>query len=105
MILLSNTYLCLVDLFSNTIAPAVVGASIKAFDMLSSRFTLNLITKLGFNLEFLCGYSTRLRDKLEGNTKRFRTKMEAAGFDLGVSCILRLKALKLGVASCVGFER
>jgi len=52
-------------LFSNTIAPAVVGASIKAFDMLSA--------------------STKLRDKLEANTKRFRSKMEAAGFDLGGS--------------------
>jgi len=52
-------------LFSNTIAPAVVGASIKVFDMLSS--------------------STALRDKLEANTRRFRSQMEAAGFDLGGS--------------------
>lgn len=52
-------------LFSNTVAPAVVGASIRVFDMLSS--------------------STSLRDKLEANTQRFRSKMEAAGFDLAGS--------------------
>jgi hypothetical protein len=34
--------------------------------------------------------STKLRDKLEANTKRFRTQMEAAGFDLGVSLHLPL---------------
>jgi len=52
-------------LFSNTLAPSVVGASIKTFDMLSK--------------------STALRDKLEVNTKRFRSRMEAAGFDLAGS--------------------
>ncbi len=49
-------------LFSNTLAPAIVGASIKVLDILEG--------------------STELRDKLESNTKRFRTGMEAAGFDL-----------------------
>lgn len=49
-------------LFSNTLAPSIVGASIKALDMLSS--------------------TTALRDKLEENTKYFRTEMTAAGFDI-----------------------
>ncbi|MCB0557021.1 MAG: glycine C-acetyltransferase [Phaeodactylibacter sp.] len=49
-------------LFSNTLAPAIVGASIKVIDLLSS--------------------STALRDKLEANTIYFREKMTAAGFDI-----------------------
>lgn len=49
-------------LFSNTLAPSIVGASIKVIDLLSS--------------------STALRDKLEDNTKRFRSGMTAAGFDI-----------------------
>jgi glycine C-acetyltransferase len=49
-------------LFSNTVAPAVVGASIAVFDLLSE--------------------TTELRDKLEKNTKYFRAKMTAAGFDI-----------------------
>lgn len=49
-------------LFSNTLAPAVVGASIAVLDMI---------------LE-----TTALRDKLEQNTKYFRTEMQKAGFDL-----------------------
>lgn len=49
-------------LFSNTLAPAIVGASIAVFDMLSE--------------------TTDLRDKLESNTKYFRQKMTAAGFDI-----------------------
>jgi len=52
-------------LFSNTVAPAVVGASLAAYDMLMK--------------------STTLRDKLELNTKQFRSRMEKAGFDLGGS--------------------
>jgi len=52
-------------LFSNTIPPAIVGASIACFDMLSN--------------------STVLRDRLERNTSQFRTKMKQAGFDLGGS--------------------
>ncbi len=49
-------------LFSNTLAPAVVGASIAVFDLLSE--------------------TTELRDKLEDNTKYFREKMTEAGFDI-----------------------
>ncbi len=49
-------------LFSNTLAPSIVGASIKVLDMLSS--------------------STVLRDKLEANTKLFRKGMTDAGFDI-----------------------
>lgn len=49
-------------LFSNTLAPAITGASITALDMLSE--------------------TTALRDKLEWNTKYFREKMTAAGFDI-----------------------
>ncbi|MBW1294319.1 glycine C-acetyltransferase [Aquimarina litoralis] len=49
-------------LFSNTVAPSIVGASIKVLDLLSS--------------------STKLRDKLEENTKYFRSEMTAAGFDI-----------------------
>ena len=49
-------------LFSNTVAPAVVGASIAVLDMLSE--------------------TTALRDKLEDNTTYFRSKMTEAGFDI-----------------------
>jgi glycine C-acetyltransferase len=49
-------------LFSNTVAPSIVSAGIKAFELLSS--------------------STKLRDKLENNTAYFREKMTDAGFDL-----------------------
>ena len=49
-------------LFSNTLAPAIVAAGIKVFDMLSA--------------------TTELRDKLEENTLYFRKKMSAAGFDI-----------------------
>lgn len=49
-------------LFSNTLMPSIVGASIKVLDLLSS--------------------STDLRDKLERNTQYFRTKMTEAGFDI-----------------------
>lgn len=49
-------------LFSNTLAPSIVGGSIKVLDVLSQ--------------------STALRDKLEDNTKRFREGMTAAGFDI-----------------------
>jgi len=49
-------------LFSNSLAPAVVGAAIKVFDLLSS--------------------TTELRDKLEANTKYFKEKIVAAGFDI-----------------------
>lgn len=49
-------------LFSNTLAPAIAGASIAVLDMLSE--------------------TTELRDKLENNTKYFRDKMTEAGFDI-----------------------
>jgi glycine C-acetyltransferase len=49
-------------LFSNSVAPSIVGASIAVLDMLSA--------------------TTELRDKLEYNTKYFRTKMTEAGFDI-----------------------
>lgn len=49
-------------LFSNSLAPAIVGASIKVFEMLMT--------------------DTYLRDKLEENTKYFKSGMKAAGFDI-----------------------
>ena len=49
-------------LFSNSLAPAIVGASLKVFDILEN--------------------DTSLRDRLEANTNYFRSQMEAAGFDL-----------------------
>ncbi len=48
-------------LFSNSLAPSIVGASIEVLKML--------------------GESTHLRDKLESNVKRFKEGMKAAGFD------------------------
>lgn len=49
-------------LFSNSLAPSIVGASNKVFDILSS--------------------NTALRDKLEENTKYFKTAIVEAGFDI-----------------------
>lgn len=49
-------------LFSNSLAPNIVGASIKVFDILSS--------------------TTELRDKLEENTKYFKKAIVDAGFDI-----------------------
>lgn len=49
-------------LFSNTLAPSITGASIAVFDLLTE--------------------TTELRDKLEENTKYFRSKMTEAGFDI-----------------------
>lgn len=49
-------------LFSNSVAPVIVKASLAVLDLLSE--------------------STALRDKLEANTARFREKMTAAGFDI-----------------------
>lgn len=49
-------------LFSNSLAPSIVGSSIQVLDMISQ--------------------TTELRDKLEHNTKYFRGKMEDAGFDI-----------------------
>jgi glycine C-acetyltransferase len=49
-------------LFSNTLAPAIVGASLRVLELLTE--------------------STALRDQLEENTKYFRAQMTAAGFDI-----------------------
>ena len=49
-------------LFSNTLAPSIVGASIAVLDMLSE--------------------TTELRDRLEWNTRYFREQMTKAGFDI-----------------------
>jgi glycine C-acetyltransferase len=49
-------------LFSNSLAPSIVGASIAVFDLLSS--------------------TTELRDKLETNIHRFKDGIKAAGFDI-----------------------
>ncbi|MDA9284013.1 glycine C-acetyltransferase [Flavobacteriaceae bacterium] len=49
-------------LFSNSLAPAIVGASIKVFEMLES--------------------DTTLRDTLENNTNYFKKAMKEAGFDI-----------------------
>ncbi|RZK22480.1 MAG: aminotransferase class I/II-fold pyridoxal phosphate-dependent enzyme, partial [Hymenobacter sp.] len=46
----------------NTLAPAIVGASLRVLELLTE--------------------STQLRDQLEENTKYFREKMTAAGFDI-----------------------
>jgi len=49
-------------LFSNTLAPAIVGASLRVLELLTE--------------------STELRDRLEENTTYFREQMTAAGFDI-----------------------
>ena len=49
-------------LFSNSLAPSIVGASIKVFELLSD--------------------NTSLRDRLEDNTNYFKKEMKAAGFDI-----------------------
>ena len=49
-------------LFSNTVAPSIVSASLKALEMITA--------------------STALRDKLEENTRYFRAKMVEVGFDI-----------------------
>ena len=49
-------------LFSNTVAPSIVSASLKALEMITA--------------------STALRDKLEDNTRYFRAKMAESGFDI-----------------------
>jgi glycine C-acetyltransferase len=49
-------------LFSNTLAPVVVGATLRALDLLSA--------------------STELRDRLESNTRAFRQRMAEAGFEI-----------------------
>ena len=49
-------------LFSNSLAPSIVGSAIEVLDILSN--------------------STELRDRLESNTSYFRSKMTEAGFDI-----------------------
>jgi glycine C-acetyltransferase len=49
-------------LFSNSLAPSIVGAAIKVFDLLSS--------------------TTELRDRLESNTTYFKERIKSAGFDI-----------------------
>ena len=49
-------------LFSNTLPPVVAGATLRALDLLSE--------------------STQLRDRLEANTRSFRERMTAAGFEI-----------------------
>jgi glycine C-acetyltransferase len=49
-------------LFSNSLAPTVVGATLRALELLTA--------------------STELRDRLEANTKAFRERMTAAGFEI-----------------------
>jgi glycine C-acetyltransferase len=49
-------------LFSNSLAPAVAGATLRALELLTE--------------------STELRDRLEGNTREFRARMTAAGFEI-----------------------
>jgi len=49
-------------LFSNTLMPAIVGASIAVFELLDS--------------------TTELRDRLEANTRHFRAGLAAAGFEI-----------------------
>jgi glycine C-acetyltransferase len=49
-------------LFSNTLAPAIVGATLRALELVSA--------------------STELRDRLEANTRSFRERMTAAGFEI-----------------------
>ncbi|PCJ66809.1 MAG: glycine C-acetyltransferase [Bacteroidetes bacterium] len=67
-------------LFSNTLAPSIVGASIVVLDMLSE--------------------TTELKDKLENNTKYFREKMTDAGFDItpGVHPIVPIMLYDANVA-------
>ena len=49
-------------MFSNSLAPSIVGASIEVLNMLNE--------------------TTELRDKLETNVKRFKAGIKAAGFDI-----------------------
>src|SRR5690606_19761808 len=67
-------------LFSNTLAPAITGASIAVLDMLSE--------------------TTELRDKLERNTRYFRETMTAAGFDIrpGIHPIVPVMLYDAGLA-------
>ena len=73
-------------LFSNTLAPSIVGASIKVLDLLSQ--------------------STALRDRLEANTLSFRNQMTAAGFNIvpGVHPIVPVMLYDAPLASTFAAE-
>lgn len=63
-------------LFSNSLAPAIVGASLKVFERIEN--------------------NTSLLDKLEENTNHLRSKIEAVGFGLtGALCCMMQNCLKL----------
>lgn len=73
-------------LFSNSLAPAIVGASIKVFDLLSK--------------------DTSLRDKLEWNTQYFKKGMKEAGFDIieGDSAIVPVMLYEAKVSQIMADE-
>ncbi|WP_067145256.1 glycine C-acetyltransferase [Pseudotamlana agarivorans] len=73
-------------LFSNSLAPAIVGASIKVFDMLAN--------------------NTELRDTLEWNTSYFKKGMKEAGFDIidGDSAIVPVMLYDANLAQSMSKE-
>ena len=73
-------------LFSNTVAPAIVAAGIKVFEMLSA--------------------TTELRDKLEENTLYFRRKMDESGFNIlhGVHPIVPIMLFDAALAQSMALE-
>ena len=73
-------------LFSNTVAPSIVAAGIKVFEMLSA--------------------TTELRDKLEENTLYFRRKMEELGFSIlhGVHPIVPIMLFDAALAQNMALE-
>ncbi|MBO62032.1 MAG: glycine C-acetyltransferase [Candidatus Neomarinimicrobiota bacterium] len=73
-------------LFSNTVAPSIVAAGIKVFEMLSA--------------------TTELRDKLEKNTLYFRRKMDESGFNIlhGVHPIVPIMLFDAALAQSMALE-
>jgi glycine C-acetyltransferase len=73
-------------LFSNSLAPAIVGASIKVFELLEK--------------------DTTLRDKLEWNTNYFKSGMKKAGFDIidGDSAIVPVMLYDAKLAQTIANE-
>ena len=73
-------------LFSNTVAPSIVAAGIKVFEMLSA--------------------TTELRDKLEENTLYFRRKMDESGFNIlhGVHPIVPIMLFDEALAQSMALE-
>ena len=73
-------------LFSNTVAPSIVAAGIKVFEMLSA--------------------TTELRDKLEENTLYFRRKMDESGFNIlhGVHPIVPIMLFDAALAQSMALE-